>query len=155
MPSYFYVTSAVADDMLGAPLAQAKTGATGRTVDGHLHQTTGVAPGRNVLAILPGSDPALRNEFVVIGAHDDHIGFNHTPADHDSVKAVMMHAAPQGADSPDPKPTPEQWAKIRVTMDSLRGCIRRAWIRSTTAPTTTAREAWRCSRSPSGSRRRR
>ena len=89
-------------------------------VDGHLHQTTGVAPGRNVLAILPGSDPRLRGEFVVIGAHDDHIGFNQTPADHDSVKAVMMHAAPQGADSPDPKPTPEQWAKIRVTMDSLR-----------------------------------
>jgi Zn-dependent M28 family amino/carboxypeptidase len=32
----------------------------------------------------------------------------------------MMHAAPQGADSPNPKPTAEQWAKIRVTMDSLR-----------------------------------
>ncbi len=120
VPPYFYVTTAVADDMLGAPLAQAKTGATGRTVDGYLHQTTGVAPGRNVLAILPGSDPKLRNEYVVIGAHDDHIGFNHEPADHDSVKAVMMHAAPQGADSPDPKPTPEQWAAIRVTMDSLR-----------------------------------
>ena len=119
-PSYFYITNALADDMLGAPLAQAKTGAAGRTVDGFLHQTTGVAPGRNVLAILPGSDPKLRNEYVVIGAHDDHIGFNHTPADHDSIKAVMMHAAPQGADSPDPKPTPEQWAKIRVTLDSLR-----------------------------------
>ena len=120
VPSYFYVTSAVADDMLGAPVAAAQTGAAGRTVDAHLHQTTGVAPGRNVLAILPGSDPTLRNEFVVIGAHDDHIGFNQTPVDHDSVKAVMMHAAPQGADSPNPKPTPEQWAKIRVTMDSLR-----------------------------------
>jgi hypothetical protein len=120
VPSYFYVTSAVADDLLGAPVATAKTGAAGRIVDGRLHQTTGVAPGRNVLAILPGSDPALRSEYVVIGAHDDHIGFNQNPVDHDSVKAVMMHAAPQGADSPDPKPTPEQWAKIRVTMDSLR-----------------------------------
>jgi hypothetical protein len=120
VPQYFYVTNALADDMLGAPLAEAKTGAGGRTVDGFIHQTTGVAPGRNVLAILPGSDPALRGEYVVIGAHDDHVGFNHTPADHDSIKAVMMHAAPQGADSPDPKPTPEQWAKIRVTMDSLR-----------------------------------
>src|SRR5439155_20876654 len=107
-------------DMLGAPLAAAQTGAAGRNVDGFLHQTTRVPHGRNVLALLPGTDPVLRDEFVVIGAHDDHIGFNHTPADHDSVKAVMMHAAPQGADSPDPKPTPEQWAKIRVTMDSLR-----------------------------------
>jgi hypothetical protein len=120
VPSYFYVTSAVADEMLGAPVASAQTGATGRAVDGRLHQVSGVAPGRNVLAILPGADPRLKGEFVVIGAHDDHIGFNHTPADHDSIKAVMMHAAPQGADSPDPKPTPEQWAKIRVTMDSLR-----------------------------------
>ena len=34
-------------------------------MDGRLHQTTGVAPGRNVIAILPGSDPKLRNEFVV------------------------------------------------------------------------------------------
>jgi Zn-dependent M28 family amino/carboxypeptidase len=33
---------------------------------------------------------------------------------------VMMHAAPQGADSPDPKPTPAQWARIRVSLDSLR-----------------------------------
>jgi len=120
VPPYFYVTTALADAMLGAPLAQATTGAVGRPVDGFLHQTTGVAPGRNVLAILPGSDPALRGEYVVIGAHDDHIGFNHTPADHDSIKAVMMHAAPQGADSPDPKPTPAQWARIRVSLDSLR-----------------------------------
>jgi len=32
----------------------------------------------------------------------------------------MMHAAPQGADSPNPHVTPQQWAKIRVTIDSLR-----------------------------------
>jgi Zn-dependent M28 family amino/carboxypeptidase len=32
----------------------------------------------------------------------------------------MMHAAQQGADSPEPKPTPEQWVAIRATIDSLR-----------------------------------
>jgi Zn-dependent M28 family amino/carboxypeptidase len=57
---------------------------------------------------------------VVIGAHDDHVGFNDEPVDHDSVKALMMHAAPQGADSPQPKPTPEQWAAINRSIDSLR-----------------------------------
>ena len=119
-PSYFYVTDAVADDMLGAPLSSARTGTPGRTLAGRLIESTGVAPGRNVLAILPGSDPALRGQYVVIGAHDDHVGFNHTPADHDSIKALMMHAGQQGADSPEPKPTAEQWAQIRVTIDSLR-----------------------------------
>ena len=29
---------------------------------------------RNVLALLPGSDPVLRNEVVILGAHFDHIG---------------------------------------------------------------------------------
>ena len=119
-PPYFYVTDALASSMLGAPLASATTGATGAAVSVHLVEKTGVAPGRNVLAILPGSDPKLRGEYVVIGAHDDHIGYSQTPADHDSVKALMMHAAQQGADSPDPKPTPEQWAAIRVSLDSLR-----------------------------------
>jgi hypothetical protein len=106
--------------MLGAKIDGAQSGATGRALSARFLSNTGVAPGRNVLAILPGSDPVLRKQYVVIGAHDDHVGFSQRPADHDSIKALMMHAAPQGADSPDPKPTPEQWVKIRATMDSLR-----------------------------------
>ena len=31
-------------------------------------------PSRNVLAVIPGSDPALKREYVLIGAHYDHIG---------------------------------------------------------------------------------
>ena len=119
-PAYFYVTDEVADAMLGAPLAAARTGAAGQPFKGRILQTTGVAPGRNVIAMIEGSDPVLKNQYVVIGAHNDHEGFNHKPADHDSVKAFQMHAAPQGADSPNAKPTDEQWAKIRATMDSLR-----------------------------------
>ena len=30
---------------------------------------------RNVAAVLPGADPALRDEYVVIGAHFDHLGW--------------------------------------------------------------------------------
>ncbi|MFM8734118.1 MAG: M20/M25/M40 family metallo-hydrolase [Pirellulales bacterium] len=30
---------------------------------------------RNILAILPGSDPALASELVVVGAHYDHVGY--------------------------------------------------------------------------------
>jgi Zn-dependent M28 family amino/carboxypeptidase len=36
-------------------------------------QTPSIA-GRNVVAILPGSDPVLRQEAVLIGAHYDHLG---------------------------------------------------------------------------------
>lgn len=34
----------------------------------------GGARGRNVLGILPGADPVLRREYVVVGAHYDHLG---------------------------------------------------------------------------------
>src|ERR1043166_5664893 len=43
--------------------------------------------GRNVVAVIPGSDPALKNECVAVGAHNDHIGFRSPPVDHDSLKA--------------------------------------------------------------------
>jgi Zn-dependent M28 family amino/carboxypeptidase len=73
-----------------------------------------------VIAILPGSDPKLRDEYVAIGAHNDHVGFSQEPIDHDSLKAIMAIAAPQGADSPEPAPTQEQWLRIRSAIDSLR-----------------------------------
>jgi hypothetical protein len=31
--------------------------------------------GRNILALLPGSDPELRRDYIVIGAHYDHVGY--------------------------------------------------------------------------------
>ncbi len=34
----------------------------------------GGVQGRNVIGILPGSNPALRDEYVIIGAHYDHLG---------------------------------------------------------------------------------
>lgn len=32
--------------------------------------------GRNIVGVLPGSDPKLRDEFIVVGAHYDHVGKN-------------------------------------------------------------------------------
>ena len=34
----------------------------------------GAIPTQNVVAVIPGSDPALRHEYVLIGAHYDHLG---------------------------------------------------------------------------------
>ena len=36
---------------------------------------------QNVIAIIEGSDPVLKNEFVLIGAHYDHLGFNRVNID--------------------------------------------------------------------------
>lgn len=38
----------------------------------------------NVVAVLPGSDPVLRNEYVVLSAHYDHVGVGR-PVDGDSI----------------------------------------------------------------------
>ena len=42
----------------------------------------------NVVAILEGSDPSLRAQYVALGAHSDHIGLRSGPIDHDSARAV-------------------------------------------------------------------
>ena len=38
------------------------------------HTAPEVLPTQNVVAMLPGTDPALRHEWVVVGAHFDHLG---------------------------------------------------------------------------------
>lgn len=38
-----------------------------------VHPTT--AEARNVVAVLPGSDPSLKDEYIVVGAHFDHLGW--------------------------------------------------------------------------------
>jgi hypothetical protein len=75
---------------------------------------------RNVVAIIPGSDPVLKHEYVAIGGHNDHIGMTATPADKDSIKAFndarnkLLLAKQMIA------LTPAELATIRVNMDSIR-----------------------------------
>jgi hypothetical protein len=38
------------------------------------HAGIGGAVGKNVIGVLPGRDPDLRNEIVIVGAHYDHLG---------------------------------------------------------------------------------
>lgn len=83
------------------------------------------ARARNVVAILRGSDPKLRGEYVAIGAHNDHLGFG-TPADHDSLRLwnvlanriveARTHQTPGG---PGGGLTAEERASIHINMDSL------------------------------------
>ena len=119
-PPTVFVTQQVATALFGRPIDSVKAGATGQAMTGTLvlHETR--APGRNVVAILPGGDVTLKGEYVAIGAHNDHVGFNRRPVDHDSLRAFNMVARPQGADSPAPgKLTDAQDARIRALIDRL------------------------------------
>ena len=117
-----FVMPAVASSLFGAASLDAvKAGTTGSAVGGTLVLHEAQAPGRNVVALLPGSDPKLRGQYVAIGAHNDHVGYNHHPVDHDSLRALNMVARPQGADNPAPgKLTDVQQSRVTALIDSLR-----------------------------------
>ncbi|PYP40173.1 MAG: hypothetical protein DMD48_04425 [Gemmatimonadetes bacterium] len=104
------------------PAAIAPGSATGTTVSGQYDFTrTAVAfRARNVVGILRGSDPALRNEYVSLTAHHDHVGFDHHPVDHDSLRAFNRVVRPMGADSPNRPATDAEQVRIRAILDSLR-----------------------------------
>jgi Peptidase family M28 len=120
VPSYLYVTAAAARGLFGAPLDSLKAGAVGKTVRGRFAFVDVKAPARNVVAILPGSDSKLKGQYVAIGAHNDHIGFDTSPVDHDSLRAHNEVIRPSGADSPERPATPAEQARISQILDSLR-----------------------------------
>jgi peptidase M28-like protein len=75
---------------------------------------------RNVVGIVRGSDPALRTQYLSLSAHHDHVGFDHSPVDHDSLRAFNRVVRPMGADSPMRPATDDEWVRIRAILDSLR-----------------------------------
>ena len=56
---------------LGKPSGM-NTGKTVRAVTEIIRTTEGT---RNVVMVLPGNDPVLKNEYLVFGAHYDHLGY--------------------------------------------------------------------------------
>ena len=121
LPAFMYITKSMAETLLGAPTRGMTRGnVSGKTVTGSARFTDTHAPARNVIAILPGSDPSLKGQYVAIGAHNDHIGFDHQPVDHDSLRALNTVVRPGGADDPARTPNAEEAARIRTILDSLR-----------------------------------
>lgn len=47
---------------------------TGVSISGHSDVALTTLPTRNVIMVLPGSDKQLKNEYVILGAHFDHLG---------------------------------------------------------------------------------
>ena len=121
VPAFLYVTHAMSDALLGGPTRGLTRGkASGKTVSGSLRFSETPAPARNVVAILPGSDPMLKEEYVAIGAHNDHIGFNHEAVDHDSLRAFNAVVRPGGEDDAPRPATSDEMLRVRAILDSLR-----------------------------------
>jgi hypothetical protein len=77
-------------------------------------------PTRNVVAILEGSDPKLKGQYVAIGAHNDHVGFTARPVDHDSIRFLTHLVRPGGAEDAGKQPTPDQQIEINRQLAAYR-----------------------------------
>ncbi|HEY0023932.1 MAG TPA: M28 family peptidase [Longimicrobium sp.] len=121
-PAGMSITRAAAERMLGAPLAGMRPGTQGRTVSGSFRfgARRPDAPARNVVAILRGTDPSLRAQYVGISAHNDHEGIAERAMDHDSLVAYNTVMRPQGANDRPGAPSAAQRERIQDMLDSLR-----------------------------------
>ena len=82
-----------------------------------------VGTARNVIAVIRGSDPVLRDEYVAIGAHNDHVGTRADAVDHDSLRAYNLELARRGAPIWDRRLATRRAQlrdSIRINVDSLR-----------------------------------
>lgn len=120
------ITPTVAATLFDRPLESLTPGTAGKTVSGNwtYQFEKPQYPARNVLAIFPGSDPALKNEYVVIGAHNDHVGMvsGNVRPEHDSLRAFNRILRPQGANDRVALDaiTAEQWAQINSLIAEAR-----------------------------------
>jgi hypothetical protein len=121
-PLVMLVTGDAAARLVGTPLDSAPVGALGKTMEGTFRYTQTPAPyaARNVISILRGSDPVLRDQYIAIGAHSDHDGYSPRPVDHDSVRAFNSVVRPGGAEDRRRPATAEEQARIDARLDSLR-----------------------------------
>lgn len=116
-PGGAIISNSAALKLFGKPLSELTVGTIGQPISASWSYdwTMSKTPARNVIAILPGSDPKLSAEYVLVGAHNDHVGTNAVGIDHDSTRAVNWVTRPQGNNDPVCRPTPAQ----QHTIDSL------------------------------------
>src|SRR5207248_10235181 len=110
----------------GRAVESLKAGDKGGTVSASLDFIeTPTDWGRNVVAIIPGSDPVLKHEYVAIGAHNDHIGMS-APVDHDSLKAFNDARNKLLIANNMIALTQDQLRSVHVNMDSIRRLDRKS-----------------------------
>ena len=124
------LTRAAGERLLGHSANGLGLGAMGKTVSASLIWEMRDASdwARNVVAIVPGSDPSLRGQYVLVSAHNDHVGYSApggilNVVDHDSLKAandarMRLQMIKRVGDLV--AATPQETQAIVVNMDSLR-----------------------------------
>ncbi|HEX2190711.1 MAG TPA: M28 family peptidase [Longimicrobiaceae bacterium] len=100
--------SSAARKMFGRPLEELRQGDTGKRLGGDVRYVRTSRPTRNVVAVLPGTDPRLRGQYVALGAHSDHDGVRWGAADHDSLRAYLQALRQREGQGGDPLPAAEQ-----------------------------------------------
>ena len=120
-PPLFIASPDAADSLLGAPLGTLAPGRVGEDVaaSGSVRKDPTAFPARNVIGILPGTDPKLKGEYISLTAHNDHVGIGQV-VEHDSIRAHNAVVRFMGADSPERAETPEEAVKVQHILDSLR-----------------------------------
>ncbi len=115
------ISRPAAATLFGKDVAQLRVGDVGGAVSGRWRQEWKMSdtPARNVVAIRPGSDPALSAEYVLLGAHNDHVG-TVAPVEHDSLRAVNIVTRRQGANDPVCRPTADQQQRISALIANAR-----------------------------------
>jgi hypothetical protein len=122
LPSFLYVNKRVANALLNANVDSVKTGAVGATVTStpRFNEFPTEFPARNVVAVIRGSDPKLRDEYVAIGAHNDHLGWSGRPVAHDSIYVVNHLFRTGGADDRPPQLDAAQQAQVNALIADIR-----------------------------------
>lgn len=117
-----FVTAPAASKLFSSPLEGLAVGTLGTSlnVKAVLGFTPTPFPARNVIAVLPGSDPKLRNQYVAVGAHSDHVGMARSSLDHDSVLVFNRIVRPAGAENEDKMGNAEQFAQINAELAEMR-----------------------------------
>jgi len=127
-PAPIFFSVATAARLFGMPFENVRPGTLGQVLTGTLAFTEVPLPGRNVVAIIPGSDPQLKGQYVALGAHNDHVGLRALgPLDHDSVRAfnkaiekLVIARTKLVPSFPGSGATPDERASVKVNVDSLR-----------------------------------
>jgi len=122
LPSFLYVNKRVANALLLANIDSVKTGAVGATVSStpRFSEYPTEYPARNVVAVIRGSDPRLRDEYVAIGAHNDHIGWSTRPVAHDSIYVINHLFRTGGADDRPPQLDAAQQTQVNALIADIR-----------------------------------
>lgn len=117
-----FVGAGAMSKLFTAPVSELKAGTVGATVNvkAMLDVTPSPFPARNVVAILPGSDPKLKKQYVAVGAHSDHVGMSRRAIDHDSVLVFNRIVRPGGAENSDKMGNAEQFVQINAELAELR-----------------------------------